>query len=75
MVDTASRYITPSGRTANYDRAAYVDDMVTFASFMAWAEHEGEYFGGATAGDAFKAACRMLDVDPIKLRKIALGDG
>lgn len=75
MGNIADKYIAPSGRTAKYDRAAYVSDLMAATSFMAWAEHDGEQFGGVRAGDAFLAMCRMLDVDPIRLRKIAFGEG
>lgn len=74
MGDVASKYITPSSRNGGYDRAAFTEDLVDAARFLAWAEDDGAIFGCVTAGDAFKAVCRMLDVDPIKLRKIVLGE-
>lgn len=73
MVQVADQYISPSGRTPVYDRKAFTDDLITASCFLAWAEEEGAYFGGETAADAFRAVCRLLDLDPIKLRKIAKG--
>jgi hypothetical protein len=67
MTQVADRYITKSGRTAAYDRSAFADDLLVAGSFLAWAEEE--YFGGQTGRDAFNAMCRMLDIDPIGLRK------
>lgn len=74
MGQVADRYIRPSGRMAGYDRAAFIDDLCTAANFLAWCEHEQVMMGGVQAGDAFRAVCRMLDVEPIQLRKIALGE-
>ena len=67
MTKVADRYITKSGRTAAYDRSAFTDDLLVAGSFLTWAEEE--YFGGQTGKDAFNAMCRMLDIDPIGLRK------
>jgi len=67
MTETADKYITKSGRTAAYDRSAFTDDLMTAGLFLVWAEEE--YFGRTTGKDAFNAMCRMLDIDPIGLRK------
>jgi hypothetical protein len=67
MTEIADKYISKSGRTAAYDRAAFTEDLLTASSFLYWAEEE--YFGGHTGKDAFNAMCRMLDLDPIRLRK------
>lgn len=67
MTDIADRYISKGGRTASYDRSAFAEDLLTAGLFLIWAEDE--YFGGHTGKDAFAAMCRMLDVDPIGLRK------
>ena len=69
----ADSYISPSGRTPAYDRAAFTNDLLTASLFLTWAEDGGGYYGGVSANDAFRAVCRMLDVDPIALRKIATG--
>ena len=68
----ADRYISKGGRTADYDRSAFADDLMTTANFLVWAEDE--YFAGVTGKDAFVAMCRMLDVDPVHLRKIMKGE-
>jgi hypothetical protein len=40
---------------------------MTAGLFLYWAEDE--YFAGHTGKEAFNAMCRMLDIDPIGLRK------
>lgn len=70
----ADKYIKPSGRTAEYGRDQFTDDLITATNFLAWAENDGAYYAGVDAGDALRAMCRMLDMDPIKLRKIAMGE-
>jgi len=69
----ADQFISRSGRTPAYDRDAYVSDLVDLSSFLAWAEEDGAFFAGVEAKDAFRAMCRLLDVDVIELRKTALG--
>lgn len=69
----ADRYISEGGRTATYGRDEFVDDLMTASSFLCWAETEGAYYAGHTAQQAFKAMCRMLDMDSVKLRKITMG--
>lgn len=69
----ADTYISKGGRTAAYDRSAFAEDLLALSLFLVWAEEDGAYYGGTDAKDAFQAACRMLDVDPVGLRKIALG--
>ena len=73
--EIADRYISPSGRTAAYDRSAFTDDLMTLSGFLAWAEDDGAFYGGHRARDAYAAMCRMLDVDGIRLRKIMRGEG
>lgn len=68
----ADRYISKGGRTAAYDRAAFTTDLCTAASFLVNAEEE--MFGMETGRDAFLAMCRMLEIDPIPLRKIIRGE-
>lgn len=67
MTEVADKYISKSGRTADYDRSAFTDDLMTASLFLFWAEDQ--YFGGHTGKEAFNAMCRMLDIDPIGLRK------
>ena len=73
MSATADKYISQGGRTDGYSRTDYVDDLATLSSFLAWAEEDGAFYGMTDAKDAFKAACRLLDVDSVKLRKAAKG--
>ena len=70
----ADAYISQGGRTAGYGRAEYVDDLLDLTNFVVWAESDAAMFGGVRAADAFRAMCRLLDADAIKLRKIALGE-
>ncbi|MDB6177912.1 hypothetical protein PAF17_10410 [Paracoccus sp. Z330] len=70
----ADRYISKGGRLPGYDRSAFVDDLITAATFLAWAEDDRAFYAGHTAAEAFKAMCRMLDMDLVQLRKIAMGE-
>ena len=71
----ADAYISRGGRMPGYGRDEYVNDLIDLSSFVAWAEHDGQMFGGVDAKDAFRAMCRLLDVDVIALRNTALGKG
>ena len=73
MSKTADKYISQGGRTDGYSRSDYVDDLATLSCFLAWAEEDGAFYGMTEARDAFKAACRLLDVDSVKLRNVAKG--
>ena len=71
MNDTADRYISKGGRTADYGKKQFTDDLICAARFLVWAE--SEYWGGETGKDAYAAMMRMLDMDPIAVRKIVRG--
>jgi len=73
MKSVANRYISAGGRLPDYGRSEATDDLMVAASFLVWAEQDGAHFGGHDAKDAFRAMCRMLDIDSVKLRKIMLG--
>ena len=70
----ADRYISKGGRTLGYGRDEFAADLHTAVTFMCWAQDDGAYYAGHTAQEAFKAMCRMLDMDSVKLRKIAMGE-
>ena len=72
MTQVADRYISKSGRTADYGKSDFTDDLITAASFLVWAEDQ--YFGGHTGREAFQAMMRMLDMDTRALRKIVKGE-
>lgn len=72
MTKVADKYITKGGRTAEYDRDKFTDDLICAASFLVWAEDE--IFGGETGKDAYRAMMRMLDIDPRAIRKIVKGE-
>lgn len=73
MSKIADRYVSPGGRLLGYGREGVVDDLVCAANFLVWAQEDKAIYGGETAADAFKAVCRLLDVDSVRLRNIALG--
>ena len=68
----ADRYISKGGRTLGYGRDEFAADLHTAVTFMCWAQDDGAYYAGHTAQEAFKAMCRMLDIDSVALRKIAM---
>jgi len=68
----ADHYISPGGRTTNYDRRAFTDDLICASSFLVWAAQDGAFYGGERATDAYQAMMRLIDMDPIRLRKIIL---
>jgi hypothetical protein len=70
----ADKYISIGGRGPNYGRSDFSRDLICVASFLVWAEDSNEFFGGERAGDAYQSMMRLLDMDPIKLRKIVKGD-
>lgn len=72
MTDAASRYISKGGRTPDYGQSEWTDDLICAASFLVWAERE--YFAGHTGADAYQAMMRLIDRDPIELRKIIRGE-
>lgn len=72
MGDVASRYISKGGRTASYGKKEWTEDLMCTAEFLVWAEDE--FFAGYTGAEAFIAFCRLVDIDPIKLRKIMKGE-
>ncbi len=71
MSDVASRYISKGGRTASYGKKEFAEDLMCAGDFLVGAEDE--FFYGYTGKDAFIAFCRLLDMDPIALRKIMKG--
>lgn len=70
----ADRYISRGGRTAGYDRDDFTDDLMCAAGFLIWAAEAGAFYDGHSAADAYRAMMRMLDMDPIRLRKIMMGE-
>lgn len=70
----ADQYISPGGRGRDYGQPQFTDDLICAASFLVWAEEDRAFFGGERARDAYQAMMRMLDMDPIKLRKIIRGE-
>lgn len=74
MVESvADRYISKSGRTAEYGKSQFTDDLMEAGLFLAWAEEDGASYAGVSAKEAMRAVCRMLDIDPRGLRKAIMG--
>ncbi|RWR30492.1 hypothetical protein D2T29_12540 [Sinirhodobacter populi] len=73
MGSVADKYVSPGGRLPGYGSADFTDDLLCATNFLAWAEQDDAIYGGENAQDAFKAVCRMLDMDMVRLRNIALG--
>lgn len=69
----ANRYVSPGGRLPGYGRKEFTDDLICAANFLAWAQEDNAFYGGETAADAFKAVCRLLDMNSVRLRNIVLG--
>ena len=74
MAELADKYVSKSGRTSKYDRAAVTDDLLAVGLFLVWAEDHGTSFAGIDATDALRAVCRLLDVDPRGLRKAIMAE-
>jgi len=74
MASVADRYISKGGRTAGYGQKDFAEDLMCLADFLVWAGEDGAYYAGYHAKDAYLAAMRLLDMDPIRLRKIMLGE-
>lgn len=72
MTQTADKYISKSGRLAGYDEKAIKDDIFQVSLFLAWAEDET--FAGVEGKDAFRAFCRIHDIDTRELRRILKGE-
>lgn len=70
--ERADQYISKGGRTPSYGKAEFTDDLLCASCFLVWAE--SEEFGGYSGREAYQAMMRMLDMDPIKLRKIVRGE-
>jgi len=72
--DVADQFITRGGRTRDYGRDHFVNDLIDVSSFLLWAQDDGKQYAGVEANDAFRALCRLLDIDVVGLRKAIMGD-
>jgi len=70
----ADRYIARGGGSPSPTGHDIASDLVDLSSFLLWHE-EGDPYGGIRAEDAFLAMCRLLNVEPHKIRKIIRPDG
>lgn len=70
---TADRYIERGGYQKGKRAAQVPDDLVTLMSFLVWHD-PNEIMGGQKAGEAFLAACRLLNLEPVAMRKIMKGE-
>ena len=69
----ADRYIERGGYLPGERRERFPADLLVVASFLAYCDPK-EIMGGETAGDAFLALCRILNFDPVELRKVVKGE-
>lgn len=68
----ADKYVERGGYIRGERRSGVPDDLLAAASFIAWHD-DNRMHGGVTAKDAFQSFCRLLNFDPIQLRKIVRG--
>ena len=69
----ADRYIEPGGYLPGERRERATDDLLCVASFIGW--HDDNHMrGGYRADEAFRALCRLLNVQSVGLRKIVRGE-
>ena len=70
---TANKYVEPGGYIHGERDKALAGDLLTFLSFIAW--HDDNHMqGGYRANEAFLAACRVLALDPVEMRKVVRGE-
>jgi len=77
IVDSSSiadRYISRGGGSPNPSATDVATDIVDLASFLLWHE-ENDLHGGVRARDAFLSMCRLLNVEPHKIRQIIRPEG
>jgi hypothetical protein len=72
MTAVADKYISKSGRTAGYGQKEFTEDLICASEFLVWAEDQ--FIAGHTGKEAFRAMMRMLNMDPVPLRKIVKGE-
>jgi hypothetical protein len=70
VVRTADKYIGRNGEPAGMpDPQQRVADITTVAAFLVYMDPD-EMWGGQTAGDAFEAFARIINVPVAQLRKL-----
>ena len=67
---TADKYIQRSGARIDYDEDDFAVDLLTVANFILFHD-ERNMHGGVRAGEAFEGFCRLINVEPHRLREIA----
>jgi hypothetical protein len=69
----ANKYVEPGGYVRGERDKAVAGDLLAFLSFIAW--HDDSHMqGGYRAREAFLAACRVLALDPVEMRRIVRGE-
>lgn len=68
----ADRYISRAGGSPTWNREEFARDLLTLGSFILW--HEiNDLRGGVRPPEAFLAMCRLLNVEPHKIREKSSG--
>ena len=66
---TADKYLSRAGGPPAPTTHDVAKDIVTLSNFLLWHE-DNDIWGGVKAKDAYMAMCRMLNVEPHKIRAI-----
>lgn len=66
---TADKYIERGGYVRGERKDRWSEDLRDVLSFIVWHE-DGHMRGGVTAGEAFLAACRLLNLEAHEMRRI-----
>lgn len=64
---SVERLLDPEPEEADF--AGRVGDVLVLMGFLLWHEPD-DIWGGVRAGEAFEAACRIVEVDPQKMKSI-----
>ena len=65
----ADKYISRAGGSPTWDQQEFARDLLTLGSFILWHE-DNDLRGGVRPPEAFLAMCRLLNVEPHKIREI-----
>jgi len=66
---TADKYVSRAGGPPVPTTRDVAEDIVTLSNFILWHEDD-DMFGGVKTKDAFMAMCRLLNIEPHKIRSI-----
>lgn len=69
----ADKYIERGGYALDERSEKWVDDLRDVLSFIVWHD-DNDLRGGVRAADAFRSACRLLNLEPHEMRRIIRGE-